>query len=100
MDEAVRLWVEKRVAEQTEAERNVVDERGKALSAKMAECVDQLALENFGIAKQFSDGISMAHPAVAGVVRRALRDAYGRGLVDTCVELMVGSEALKSLEAG
>ena len=60
-------------------ERAKMVRRDNALDTIRGETVSRLALEGFGIALSHSDGIWMLHPALAGVVRRALRDAFDAG---------------------
>ena len=60
----------------------------RALVEKRDMLVDELALSSFGIAAHHSDGISAAHPSLAGVIRRALREAYQGGLRATCAEFL------------
>lgn len=56
----------------------VEDERKGKRDAKIAE----LASENFGFSALDHNGMLTAHPVMAGIIRRALREAYEAGGAD------------------
>lgn len=65
-----------------------VEKREAKTAACKKELVDRVLLESFGIADNHSDGISSAHPILAGVARRALREAFDAGVSHTVTEMV------------
>ena len=67
-------------------------ERGKAVDddrkSKRDRKVAELASENFGVSASDENGKMTAHPVIAGIIRRALREAYEAGGADLAVTMM------------
>lgn len=67
-------------------ERRTADDVEKEKLTK--EAVDRIAEELLGVRAEHGDGIYTQHPVMAGVLRRALREAYNKGAGD-CARLFV-----------
>lgn len=79
-----RLYMEQmlRPPSDPEAERERL-EREVEREVQKVSALEKLAVQNFGIHRDMGDGEFTMHPVMAGIIRRALSEAFDAGIAQT-----------------
>lgn len=94
LDQAIRASF----AAMTPEEKQRNSARDSALAVVREQVVAKSAIENFGIAPGHSDAMSAAHPALAGIIRRAVREAFNEGVEAVSLVLVMELAAARKEE--